>query len=125
MFVDADRRSKVVNALTRVDVSHAFVAEYVQPHYQRWFEHFMASTRAAFGRPHPQLLWHDPAGPARDQRRWVAFLHVPKTGGSALISSFMTALFGEWWFHLDCGLKVRSVSGWGGWGRKEWAPLHS
>jgi hypothetical protein len=39
----------------------------------------------------------------------VAFLHVPKTGGSALISTFMVALFGEWWFHLDCGLKAKSA----------------
>ena len=37
-------------------------------------------------------------------------MHVPKTGGSALISTFMMALFGEWWFHLDCGLKAKTSS---------------
>jgi len=121
LFVDAPRRSKIVNALTKVDVSHSFVAEHVQQHYQTWFEHYMSSMKKAFGsggggtNPLPQLLWHDPPGGGdgnknhnqnQNQKRWVAFLHVPKTGGSALISSFMGTLFGGLWFQLDCGLKA-------------------
>jgi hypothetical protein len=126
LFVDAPRRSKIVNALTKVDVSHAFVAEHIQTHYQVWFEHYMASMKRAFGgaggggksnHPLPQLLWHDSQVVSANggngnsngqQKRWIAFLHVPKTGGSALISSFMGTLFGNLWFQLDCGLKANT-----------------
>jgi len=101
LFVDAPRRSKIVNALTKVDVSHAFVAEHIQSHYQVWFEHYMMAINRALPNAISQLTWHD-----SPHKRWIAFLHVPKTGGSALISSFMGALFGEWWFHADCGLQA-------------------
>ena len=129
LFVHADRRSRIVKALTKVDVAHSYVADHVQAQYQRWFLHLMGGLEAAFGNninneggssnndahAHEQLLWREPiksqaaakrGGSVTGGKRWVAFLHVPKTGGSALISSFMRALFGEWWFHLDCGASV-------------------
>lgn len=82
LFVHATHRSRVVNALTKIDVAHAFVADHVQGHYQRWFEHLMGGLLEAFGttgtgppssaaqssqpvssfdgHSHSQLLWHEP-----------------------------------------------------------------
>jgi hypothetical protein len=61
-----------VNALTRVDVSHAFVAAHVQVHYQRWFEHYMAALKQSLPAPsHQQLLWHDQTASDHQPKRWV------------------------------------------------------
>ena len=41
------------------------------------------------------LRWTDPY--KRRQKRWMAFVHIPKTGGSALISAVMERLYGDRW----------------------------
>jgi hypothetical protein len=55
LFVDAPRRSKIVNSLTKVDVSHTFIAEHIQAHYQVWFEHYMTAINRAMPHTLPQV----------------------------------------------------------------------
>ena len=99
MFIEARRRSEVVKGLALINPHKPWHHALVLPLYRAWFRHYANAMRTS-GLGAKQLRWTDPY--TRRQKRWMAFVHIPKTAGSALISMLMERLYGDNWQQSEC-----------------------
>ena len=121
IFPGAQRRSLILNGFQPAFPEFRFM----RLHYVQWYERYVAAMRRARAY-RPSLAWKqhmmDPTSASATSllyfapnsstapatvrpKNFLAYVNVPRTGGSAVMKMVMRSLFGERWFYDECAKK--------------------